>query len=291
MFVFLWKSQNSEGKREVRLYVSESLEYISTLTSEHSEISVRELRVGQLFKYKGHKLLFTMMNTGTSSDVWLLKFDDKSWILSPNEVVHPETTQDYKSYDFEQIAKDLFSKHMLCIETSNKKLAYLFLREVEFYLNSNEHPDETVHCHPVQKHKDCIYFHRASTKKDAKYRGGTFKGMDLVWGDGNDYFGILIRSVETETGEVIEGPCKVVNYILQIMDKEHIRDIVSEDQSLNYRDPLSCIYLAKVKTKLPIYQYMKGPRIGLPDTEWGNKPYRFVNFTKDIKKRKGLTSI
>lgn len=290
MFVFLWKARNSENQRKVNLYVSESLSYLNTLTSEHLEISVRSVQIGHPFKYKGHNLLFSIVNEG-SSQVLLLKFDDKSWILTLDEIIHPETAQDHKSYDFEQIAKDLFTKRMLCVETPEGKPAHLFLREVEFYLNSNEHPDDTVHCHPVQKHKDCIYFHRASTKKDAKYRGGTFKGMDLVWGDGNDYFGILIRSVETENGEVVEGPCKVVNHLLEIMGKQHIRDILTEDQSLNYCKPLSCIYLAEVKTELPMHQYMKGPRIGLPDTEWGNKLYRFVNFTKAIKKRKGLINV
>ena len=58
------------------------------------------------------------------------------------------------------------------------------------------------------------YFHR----KGGTYKSGTFKGMDLACGDQEQgvYAGLLIRAVVGAAGELVEGPCLVVEKILEL---------------------------------------------------------------------------
>ena len=58
------------------------------------------------------------------------------------------------------------------------------------------------------------YFH----KKGGSYKSGSFKGMDLACGDkdGNVYAGLLLRSVADAAGKLTEGPCLVVDKILEL---------------------------------------------------------------------------
>ena len=58
------------------------------------------------------------------------------------------------------------------------------------------------------------YFH----KKGGTYKSGSFKGMDLACGDKDrDVFaGLLLRSVVDADGKLTEGPCLVVDKILEL---------------------------------------------------------------------------
>src|SRR3954470_22893409 len=52
--------------------------------------------------------------------------------------------------------------------------------EVEFYYCGEGHPDPFTHRDPLQKECGRWYFHRTR----GEYRGGSFKGVDLTFGDG-----------------------------------------------------------------------------------------------------------
>src|SRR5579872_5909675 len=131
--------------------------------------------------------------------------------------------------DFYDIANTLLNKRVLLIKDKEYNLC-----EIEIYLYSEDHPDVYTHCHPDQLSQGNFYFHKASTKKGAKYRSGTFKGVDLTYGcnhheDGKDskvYCGILIRSILSSDNELITGPCKVVNHILSQYNVESIDELV-----------------------------------------------------------------
>eukprot|EP00438_Fugacium_kawagutii_P019613 Skav232786 [mRNA] locus=scaffold614:202164:202508:- [translate_table: standard] len=58
------------------------------------------------------------------------------------------------------------------------------------------------------------YFH----KKGGTYKSGSFKGMDLACGDkeGNVFAGLLLRAVIDPSDKLIEGPCLVVDKILEL---------------------------------------------------------------------------
>lgn len=192
---------------------------------------------------------------------------------------------------FTNTARELLTLRGLLINGTVYELA-----EVEFYLTSKDHSDPYTHQHPEQKLYAKWGFHRASDKADAKYRGGTFKGLDLTLGNENTYYGILIRSIYSKTTGVICGPCKVVNTILEAYKVASIEEFVSSDTEnpsildamKNHRE-FHLVALDK-PVEGPIYV---GARIGLAPRragdddqrssllnssaqEWANKPYRFV---------------
>ncbi len=162
--------------------------------------------------------------------------------------------------------------------------------ECEFYLYSSSHPDLFCHNNEMQLTTDQWYFHRAGTSLQSKYKGGTYKGLDITFGDSDSYGGILIRAVQSlETGQVIEGPCRCVNLILELCDKTSVGDLVS-DISLNIRDQ-DLLYM-KDKDDLQQVTVSSGPRVGLTFKRKGPEAndyihanYRFA-VAKLVKKEK-----
>lgn len=162
--------------------------------------------------------------------------------------------------------------------------------ELELYLHSEQHPDPTVHCHPVQNMYGKWYFHRTSNKPGAKYRGGTFKGLDMTFGDDENYFGILIRSIYSKDTGIISGPCLVVNHILDRYQVETIDDLLrpSPDRPMDFRENIRGLHV--IPHKVSQHENYRGPRIGLKDGEWAALPYRFVRRKHLVKKdKRGLT--
>jgi hypothetical protein len=84
------------------------------------------------------------------------------------------------------------------------------LAEVEIYYYHDAHPDPFSHRDPLQRQTGRWYFH----KTHGGYRGGSFKGLDLTFGDAAAFGGILIRSLETPHGTLIDGPSLCVDHLL-----------------------------------------------------------------------------
>ena len=82
--------------------------------------------------------------------------------------------------------------------------------ELEMYYSGWGHSDLFSHRDPVQLEEGRWYFHRTR----GEYRGGSFKGLDIALGDGASYFGILIRTIVTPDGTVIDGPSLTVDHLL-----------------------------------------------------------------------------
>src|SRR5262245_55532753 len=87
--------------------------------------------------------------------------------------------------------------------------AYRFA-ELEVYYHGPAHADLFAHRDPVQLENGRWYFHRTR----GEYRGGSFKGLDLAFGDGKAHFGILIRTIVAADGTVLDGPCVTVDHML-----------------------------------------------------------------------------
>ncbi len=174
--------------------------------------------------------------------------------------------------NFPECAYVLFNKKCLSFESNKFRLL-----EIEFYFCCESHPDPYVHCNSEQLNHDTLYFH--SGKYPGSYKGGTFKGVDLTFGNSDCYCGILLRSMQNiETGEVIEGPCNFVNRMLLEFGAGSIAELVNfwgdiqSSRIIHDHDfELTDIYC--------------GPRIGLKgDSPWKDLPYRFVIFPNLIKK-------
>lgn len=173
--------------------------------------------------------------------------------------------------------------------------------ELEFYLYSDQHPDLYCHSHPDQLTTNKWYFHRAGKSSNSKYKGGTYKGLDITFGNSNQYGGILIRSIQSvDNQEVIEGPCKVVNRILELCQTNSIQELVKTiSLDINQIDNLflTCRLNHSILVEnriqeltiliLPVVDPLKiskGPRVGLSlKGDFSNKePYLFRSYRYGI---------
>lgn len=89
----------------------------------------------------------------------------------------------------------------------------LKIKEVEYYYTSPTHPDPYPHQTEEQLQNNTFYLH----KTGKNYREGTYRGIDITCGNGKNYGGILIRSLQKDNGEIICGPCCCVDELIRIV--------------------------------------------------------------------------
>ncbi|OWK47275.1 hypothetical protein [Fimbriiglobus ruber] len=132
------------------------------------------------------------------------------------------------------------------------------LVEVEAYYASPEHPDPFAHRDPVQLAVGPWYFHRTG----GTYRGGSFKGLDLAFGGGSDYGGVLFRGLEKPDGSLVDGPSLLVDYLLR---EAGFRSVAELDRAIAGRlawDGTQPLVLAPVRNPVdrPVF---RTTRVGL----------------------------
>jgi hypothetical protein len=167
--------------------------------------------------------------------------------------------------------------------------AYRFA-ELETYYHGPAHADLFAHRDPVQLENGRWYFHRTR----GEYRGGSFKGLDLAFGDGSAHFGVLIRAIVTPDGVIIDGPSLTVDYLLM---RTKAKDVATLDAMIAGRkvwdatSPLSIRASAKTRNAT-VY---RSSRVGLslkkahgkPDApRFVARPYRFLTEPRGISKGK-----
>ncbi|MFO0879914.1 MAG: hypothetical protein U0840_21415 [Gemmataceae bacterium] len=91
--------------------------------------------------------------------------------------------------------------------------------EIEMYFHTTRHPDPFSHRQPIQRTQGRWYLHRMGTG----LRSGSFKGVDLTFGYGDAHGGMLLRTVETSEGRLVEGPSLVVDHFLSLLQMPDIR--------------------------------------------------------------------
>lgn len=176
---------------------------------------------------------------------------------------------------FDDLAKDLLNNYTMSINSIKHKLL-----EIEFYLwRKNTHEDPFVHKHPEQLLDGHWYFHRP-TVTSKKYKGGSFKGLDYTLGNGESYFGVLLRTIKNiQTQKVTHGPCKVVDNILELYNVSSIYELVDQGLTIDME-------FSPNSSENEIYS---GPRIGLNKRKneyWALKRYRYVSEYANVKKGK-----
>lgn len=196
-----------------------------------------------------------------------------------------------------KIAASILNKHMIIVPIRDGLIKEYRICEIEFYLKTDGHNDEYCHACPDQSTYGKWYFHKT---KSGGYKGGTFKGIDLTLGESTDekksYFGVLIRSIFCEEdNEFIEGPCKVVNKILELNSCKNVQDYLSKQ---NHSDLLSVRFSKNIHIKRcsgqKKYDIYSGPRIGLSEKypDFRAQPYRYViMYDRIIKEKKKLVKI
>jgi hypothetical protein len=163
------------------------------------------------------------------------------------------------------------------------------ITECEFYLRDAAHYDPFTHGDPVQVHSGRWYFHKTA----GAYRGGSFKGADVTFGDGKSQGGMLIRGVEVPEGTLIDGPSLLVDHVLRLCKSNSVAELDGRIGTRPAWDSSSPMYFEETES------YAKGilacARVGLslrrawPGTtmpSYLTRPYRFLTEPTRIAKGK-----
>lgn len=157
---------------------------------------------------------------------------------------------------FELLATSLLNNVTLVINTNICKL-----EEVEIYYNSSNHDDKYVHKDKDQLKNSEWYFHKY---KNGTYKSGTYKGLDITFGNNKDiYGGILIRAIVTNNGDLVIGPCKTVEYILDKTKFSSVDKLNEQLHSKNVFDVKNVFHLVLNDNVNNTDMIFKGPRVGL----------------------------
>ena len=189
--------------------------------------------------------------------------------------------QNYKVEEFNALANYILNNIIINANGTKYRIC-----EIEFYYYDTTHPDEYVHQSSDQKQYGKYYFHKFH---NGTFKAGTFKGLDIILGNHDTYFGILVRSIKNiESDEFTEGSCNVANKILNCFSVSNVKELFQKHYPLS-----SQIDISDDKLKLePIIQKNEivytGPRVGLSDKypEYKTKNYRYCTFINKIKKQK-----
>lgn len=186
---------------------------------------------------------------------------------------------------FASIAESLLTRSRLWIGSVPHEI-----REIEFYYHADAHPDPFSHRHSMQRSSGEWYLHRAGSS----FRGGTFKGLDFTFGASASYGGVLLRSIETESGEFINGSGLCVEHILKLVgctsvatldDRIGRRPITDRDNPVRIESseavhvPATEIW-SSARVGLTLKRLQAEPRM----PEFIMRPYRFLTSPRAIKK-------
>lgn len=143
---------------------------------------------------------------------------------------------------FPSLAEFLMNQCVIHVIDSEHSVSHLIrITELEFYLqdlpnNSTntstntsvsgsqeereyDHMDPFPHCMPIQLQPGQWYFHMMSANRPHSFKGGSYKGTDLTFGNSKSYAGILFRAamMVDDSGckvKSIEGPSLLTDWIL-----------------------------------------------------------------------------
>jgi len=188
---------------------------------------------------------------------------------------------------FARLADRLLNRSQLLIGTK-----VLRLTEVEVYYHGPSHTDPFSHREPVTQQCGRWYFHRSS----GTYRSGSFKGLDLAFGDRTAYAGILIRGLEKPNGDLIDGPSLCVDYLLSVtgtatvpaLDKAIGSRLAWESGNPLFLQTTTAIGQRSVFRSGRIGLTLKRARGHADMPRFVLRPYRFLTQPKNIRKGKLL---
>ena len=190
---------------------------------------------------------------------------------------------------FNKISRELLNNYNLIVAGSEYRLV-----EIEFYCYAEEHPDIFTHRDELQKEFGSWYFHR----NGGKYKSGSFKGLDLTFGNSSMYCGILIRTIKKADGTIICGPSLCVDNLLATTQCESVAQLDEKIASKIAWDEENIIYLKRTETEnenLSDHQIFCSGRVGLSlkkaksssiMPQYILRPYRYLNKPKSVSKGK-----
>lgn len=188
-------------------------------------------------------------------------------------------------YWFAQTADRLINRCRLMVLDQPHRFA-----EIEFYYHAPEHPDTFAHRDPLQETRGRWYFHRTN----GVYRGGSFKGFDLTFGEPGAHGGILIRSLEKPDGELVDGPSLSVDHLLALTKCSAVSVLDGRIAGRSVWDSTNPLHLQE-HTWETVRTLLATARVGLTLKKAGSKPeprryvvqrYRFLSEPRRLSKGK-----
>ncbi|MCA9692983.1 MAG: hypothetical protein KC636_25530 [Myxococcales bacterium] len=142
----------------------------------------------------------------------------------------PATATDEATADawFQRVATRLLQETSLEIGGVAHRVVELEL----YYHGPPHHPDPFTHQDPLQQSCGRWYLHRTG----AGLRGGTYKGIDLTFGEQGVCGGALLRALEAPDGALIEGPSLCVDHMIA---RAGAADVAALDRAVADRDAWS----------------------------------------------------
>jgi len=197
---------------------------------------------------------------------------------------------------FDRIADQLLNHSVFFISNIPHRLT-----EIEFYCNGHKHPDEFAHGSDLQKTRGKWYFHTVG----GTYKSGTYKGLDLTFGDDNFYGGILLRALQPIGGKIVEGPSLLVDHVLSTTSSAKIEQLVPtfdlSAENIGQADKKHPMFIGVFDGELPYMgkkDIVKSGRVGLTlkrfkegKEAYIGKHYRYMIDANAIKKGKHLTIV
>jgi hypothetical protein len=93
--------------------------------------------------------------------------------------------------------------------------------ELELYYFGGQHLDPFAHRDPHQRSWGRWYFHR----RGGTLRGGSFKGLDITIGPRDAFGGVLIRTLRSTDGKLINGCSLCVDHMLSLTGFSSLIDL------------------------------------------------------------------
>lgn len=145
---------------------------------------------------------------------------------------------------FAAVARTLLSSYSLLVSPPNRPAQRFKLREIEFYASTM---DPFAHGTKDQDRNGGWYFHQRGSQptlsndeadgvdveegnegQKRSFCEGTRKGLDLAFSLPELRGGILIRTIQSQSGEVVSGPSCVVETVAKILLRDHPRALEME---------------------------------------------------------------
>ena len=185
---------------------------------------------------------------------------------------------------FSSIADHLLNRTQLVVAGRRHRLT-----EIEFYYRGPGHEDPFTHGDPIQIHPGLWYFHKTS----GVFRGGTYKGVDLTFGDGTARAGILLRGLETEDRVLIDGPSLLVDHLLRLCERQTVAELHGEIGGRPAWDVANPLHLAEspnlgrdILACARVGLTLRRARARSAMPTFLTRPYRFLTKPADIAKGK-----
>jgi hypothetical protein len=160
--------------------------------------------------------------------------------------------------------------------------------EVEFYVTNSAHDDPFTHGDPMQREFVRWYHHRTGRE----FRGGTYKGLDLTFGDERTFAGMLIRGVASLDSPAMlwDGPSVCVDHLLSSVGHASVASFVAAyDREADEKRSSPSYVRVDAARDQPVF---RSARVGLSlergatasRVKFIGAPYRFLTEPARIKK-------